>query len=49
MVLTVPPLKENLNDARAREVVNRRVLEAAVFEEQQGRRRTASRMRDLAG
>ena len=46
MRLTIPPLRENLNDPRARQSINRYLLQIAVIEDQRGRRETASLMRN---
>ncbi|MDR0473308.1 MAG: LysM peptidoglycan-binding domain-containing protein [Treponema sp.] len=46
MRLTVPVLKENLEDSRARESINRKLLETAVIEEQRGRNKTAELLRN---
>jgi hypothetical protein len=48
MHLTIPVLKSNLDDARARESVNRSLLDSAAIEEQRGRRATAALMRNNA-
>jgi hypothetical protein len=46
MRLTIPSLKENMNDAKARESLNRKLMEIAVIEERRGRSRTAALMRN---
>jgi LysM repeat protein len=46
--LTVPALRENLNDSRAKESLNRYLVRVAGIEEQRGRKETGSIMRDHA-
>ena len=48
MVITIPNLQRNLNNAAARADLRAFILEMSLLEEQRGRARTATQMRTLA-